>query len=334
MTKQNRSQAPTAHDVAALLGISQSSVSRAFTAGASISDEMREKVKAAALEVGYRPNILARSLIKQQSKIVGVVAGHMENPFFANAIERLAAKLSGVNMRILLFTAETNASGDVQVDELISYQVSAVVLMAVGVSSALAMQCEQAGIPVILFSRTSQTAGTAFEVVGDNEAGAVAIAQRFVETGRQRIAFMAGYHDSSTSLTREAAFTGHLAQRGLPAPRRVVGNYTRGGAQEAARQLFADKANRPDAVFCANDLMAIATIETMRLDFGLEPGRDCAVAGFDDSPMAGWPSFQLTTYSQPVETMVGHIFAFITGENQDASRSIVVKGELVIRKTA
>lgn len=322
---------PTAHDVARLAGVSQSAVSRAFTKGASISADKRQRIIAAADKLGYRPNILARSLIKGESKVVGVVFGHFDNPFFTHALEHFSEELARRGLRMLLFTAETNATVDEQVAELLSYRVSAVVLMAVNLSSKLAEECARSNIPVVLFNRTTENDRAAFAVTGDNSGGAAAIAEHLVRTGRRRIAFMAGYEDSSTSRQREAAFVAALSSAGLAEPpRRVVGHYSREGAVSATRALFAAAAGRPDAVFCANDWMAIAALETLRLEFGIEPGRDCAIIGFDDIPMARWPSFTLTTFSQPVAPMVASAVAFITGQGGQ-QRHVVIPGELVVR---
>jgi DNA-binding LacI/PurR family transcriptional regulator len=327
---------PTARDVAALAGVSQPAVSRAFTPGASISEAKREKIMVAARALGYRPNIIARSLNQRRSNVVGVVLGHFENPFFAASLEMLASELSAAGIRILLFTAKTNTTVDRQVDELLSYQVSAVILMAVNLSSALVTECGAAGIPVILFNRTVADCDRAFAVTGDNHAGAIAIAEHFRKTGKRRIAYMAGYDDSSTSLSRETAFRDYLARHDMPPPRRAVGHYSRERAAEAARALFANPDDRPDAVFCANDLMAIATIETLRDEFGLEPGTDYVIAGFDNIAMADWPSFALTTYSQPIEAMVKQAVAFVIADEDipDAQRQVVLQGELILRKSA
>ncbi|MBB6123023.1 LacI family DNA-binding transcriptional regulator [Sphingobium subterraneum] len=324
---------PTAHDVARLAGVSQSAVSRAFTAGASISPDKREKIIAAADQLGYRPNILARSLIQGTSKVVGVVFGQFENPFFAHALDRFAEEFAARGLRILLFTAKTNATVDEQVAELLSYKVSAVILMAVNLSSKLAAECARSNIPVVMFNRTTEEDHAAFTVTGDNAAGATAIARHFLATGRKRIAYMAGYDDSSTSRQREAAFFAALADSGLPPPRRAIGHYSRHGAIEATRALFASASDQPDALFCANDLMAIAAIETLRAEFGIEPGAQCAVAGFDDIPMASWPSFSLTTYSQPVADMVARAVAFIAGETGE-EQAVVVPGKLIVRNSA
>lgn len=111
---------------------------------------------------------------------------------------------------MLLFTAETNATVDEQVAELLSYQVSAVILMAVNLSSKLAAECARSNIPVAMFNRTTEQEHAAFAVSGDSKAGATALAKHFLTTGRKRYAFMAGYDDSSTSRQREAAFLSTL----------------------------------------------------------------------------------------------------------------------------
>jgi DNA-binding LacI/PurR family transcriptional regulator len=334
MHRTPKQKIASAMDVARVAGVSQSAVSRAFTDGASISPAKREKILEAAAELNYRPNILARSLIKQSSMVVGVVVGHLDNPFFATALDRLTEVLSDFGLRVLLFPAETNATADSQISELLSYRVSAVILMAANMSSTLALECARAEIPVVLFNRTAAERAEAYAVIGDNESGATAIAEHFVRSERRRVAFMAGYEESSTSHIRERAFSKALAKAGRSSPLRVSGNYTRRGAIEATRAMFRNSAKRPDAVFCANDLMAIATIETLRWEFGIEPGRDCAVAGFDDIPMAAWPSFMLTTYSQPLDAMVGRTVDLVIGKSLPTDRCIVVGGSLVIRNSA
>src|ERR1700759_3946669 len=103
-------------DVAELAGVSLAAVSRAYTPGTSISESTRERVMQAAGKLGYRPNLLARSLIKGKSGIVGVVMGNPRHPIFAVALEALSRRLSQAGRHILIFTAENPAhTADMQV---------------------------------------------------------------------------------------------------------------------------------------------------------------------------------------------------------------------------
>lgn len=189
--------APTSHDVARLAGVSRSAVSRAFTEGASLSAAKRERILEVAATLGYRPNVLARSLNKGRSRVVGVVFGQFQNPFFGEALDAFASELARHGLRMLFFAARTNATVDEQVAELLTQQVSAVVLMAVNLSSQLAERCERARIPVVLFNRTTSDAARFFSVTGDNAGGATAVAEHLVARSRRRLAFVAGYAGSS-----------------------------------------------------------------------------------------------------------------------------------------
>ncbi len=106
-----RPMPPSAHDVARLAGVSQAAVSRAFTPGASISKRMRAKVVESAEALGYQPNLLARSLIKGRSEIIGVVIGRPLYSFFMATFGALSAQLSEAGKHILVYTAETDSSG-------------------------------------------------------------------------------------------------------------------------------------------------------------------------------------------------------------------------------
>jgi DNA-binding LacI/PurR family transcriptional regulator len=327
--------AATAHDVARLAGVSQSAVSRAFTEGASISAAMRRKVIEAAEALNYRPNLLARSLITGRSKIVGVSMGNLENNFFPLVLDALSIRLSQAGLRLLLFTAQLNAEVDGQIEDVLHYRVDALVLLSTSMSSNLANQCRDAGIPVVLINRTVPDSDAMCSVTGENARGAQEIGRFLLENGYRSLAFMAGFVQSSTSHERERAFTDYLLSQGLPPPIREVGHFTHEGAVAAARRLLS-RPDRPDAIFCGNDHMAFATIDVARYEFGLEIGRDVAIVGFDDVPMAAWPSFSLTTFSQPIVAMVERAVDLILrfGDVPESERRAVVPGALIVRDSA
>ena len=129
---------------------------------------------------------------------------------------------------------------------------------------------------------------------------------------------MAGLEDASTSHEREDSFRAHLIARGLGTPRRAVGHYDFTAASAATRELFSGS-DRPDALFCANDHMALAAINVARVEFGLEVGRAVSIVGFDDAGPAAWPLFGLTTYVQPAEAMVEGVVAITLARFADSS---------------
>lgn len=324
----------TAHDVARALGVSQSAVSRCFTPGASISPKMRERVLRAAAELGYRPNLIARSLSTRRSFMIGVALGSLANHLYPVMLHALAARLEAEGYRILLFTAPRDGQADPELAQIMPYQVDALVLAATTVSSGLADQCRAAGIPVVLFNRTSRTRA-ASSVTGTNREGAAEIAALFAAGGHRRPAIITGDPAASTSRDREAGFRAGCLRHGLPAPIREVGGFSEAGAA-AAMTAMLQRAEPPDAVFCASDQMAIAAMDVARSRFGLRVPEDISIAGYDDAPPASWPTYGLTTYAQPVREMVEATVQLILDQIANPAaprRRVVLPGRLILRSS-
>ena len=329
----------TSLDVARLAGVSQSAVSRCFTPGASVSEPMRLKVQDAARKLGYQPNAHARSLITGRSRIIGLVLSKIENLFYPVVLERLAKRLQQDGYHLLIFVSDSTNSDDL-VAEILQYNVDGIVLGATTLSSALAQRCADASIPVVLFNRVmaSGSAGAVSSVRSDNVGGGFEIARFLVAAGHKRIAYIAGREDSSTNLERERGFRDGLAQAGQRIYARAVGNYDVAQAQQAARELFGQAGDRPDAVFVAGDQMAIAVLDTLQHELGLHVPQDVSVVGFDNVPQAAWESYQLTTFEQPVQPMVEAtvelLQSYLRQEQTPPSRNVVVPGTLVVRRSA
>lgn len=325
----------TAHDVAHLAQVSQSAVSRAFTPGASVAPETRRRILEAAAALGYRPNLVARSLISGRSRIIGLAMAYLQNQFYPEALEALSRRLTEAGYHLLLFTPAMQGLADPQLEDVLRYQVDALVLASTALSSGFADDCAAAGVPVVLFNRTSDVASVS-SVAGNNQAGARQIAAFLAAGGHHRCAYVAGLADSSTNRERETGFAEGLAAAGLAPALREEGHYDFQAAMQAARRLFARRP-APDAVFCANDHMALAVMEVARAEFGLRVPQDVSIIGFDDAGAARWPSFALTTYSQPVESMVEALMQLLTGLLADGGgppQHRVVEGALVLRQSA
>src|SRR5262245_27908832 len=190
---------PSAHDVARVAGVSQAAVSRAFTPGASIAETTRAKVLRAAKSLGYRPNLIARSLIKGQSGIIGVVIGNPRSPFFIAALDMLLAHMSRRGKHCLVFTTEADSSADAYVDDLLKFRVDGLVLMAATLSSKLADQCRAAHIPLVFFGRRPLYNKGFIGVAGNNREGGRQIAEHLLRQGYKRLAYIAGREESSTN---------------------------------------------------------------------------------------------------------------------------------------
>ncbi|WP_022951116.1 LacI family DNA-binding transcriptional regulator [Leucothrix mucor] len=321
----------TSTDVARLADVSQSAVSRTFTPGASVSEKTRERVLAAARELGYRPNALARSLISGRSRIIGLVVAYLENHFYPIVIEKLSRSLQAEGYHVLLFMTETGQQDEV-IKEILQYQVDGVVMASVTLSSHIAQECAGLGVPVVLFNRYIPDS-QASAVVSDNIRGGRLLAELLVSEGHKDIAFIAGQENSSTNVEREKGFNEGLAAAGLHVSRRALGNYTFEDAAIAARAILSD--GTPDAIFVANDHMAFAVMDVIRGEFGLKIPEDISVVGYDNVPEAGWPSYNLTTVEQSVDEMIAATVEIlleqmehkqVTATKRVTAASLIVRG--------
>ncbi len=322
----------TAADVARLAGVSQSAVSRVFTPGASASKKTAEKVRAAADALGYRPDPLARAMSTGRTRIIGLVVGYLDNMFYPLVLERLSRALKAEGYRILIFmTDRAGTDVDEVMRDLIDHRVDGIITASVGISDALTVRCAAAGIPVVMFNR-GQDDPRLTEVTSDNIAGGARVAEFLMAGGHGRIAHIAGWQGSSTGRDRAEGFRRAMAAAGREPVAVIDGEYDQATAAAAARSL----AGRVDAIFVGNDHMAFAVMDALRHDMGLRVPEDVSVVGYDDVPMAGWPSYRLTTVRQPVDEMVaravGALIRRIGGEG--GPDKIRVDGPLVIRRSA
>ena len=299
--KLKRSYSVRSIDVARLAGVSRSAVSRAFTEGAYISGETREKVLEAAEFLGYSPNAIARGLITKRSRMVGVVVADLTNPFYARMLEATCLKLQEAGLAPLLVCCRRAQDLDSLVPQLLAYQVDGVLITASTLSSTLATQCTRAGRPVVLINRYVNFDGVS-AVYCDNERGGRDMADHLFAAGHKRIAFLAGLENTSSSRDREKGFVARLGALKAPLYARDVGYYAYDSATSAVRRLLSLRP-RPDAIFCANDTMAIAAIDVARNEFGLELPRDLSVAGYDNIDAAAWQGYSLTSVDQNLDQM-------------------------------
>jgi LacI family transcriptional regulator len=296
---------------------------------------MAEKVRKAADELGYRPNVLARSLITGNSKIIGLVVAYFDNQFYPEAVEKLSKSLQVEGYHVLVFMASNGDDIDKLMQDLLDYQVEGIVLASVAVSSNLAERCDAAGVPVVLFNR-HQDDDRFSSVTSNNYDGGRKAAEFLIAGGHKRIAHIAGWEGASTQRDREAGFLSMLKEKGVELFARETGNFQFDETQEATHLMF-NKDVVPDAVFVTNDHMAIAAMECLRYEFKLSIPDDVSIIGYDDVEIASWPSYSLTTIRQPANRMVDEtvktLMKRIRGED-NTPHKIEIESPLMIRTSA
>ncbi len=324
----------TSVDVARLVGVSQSTVSRSFSNDTTVAPETRQRVMEAARELGYTPNAIARSLVMQQTNIVGILVSHISSPFQPYVLEKLVQELQHIGRQALVFSSGPNQEFDDVLPTVLQYQVDALIVTAATLSSERLSEFERKGTPVILFNR--YTPGELASVICcDNIEGGRLVANLLLDAGHSRLAYIAGNQNSSTNRDRQKGYTDRLWERGAVNLLVEQAQYTYEEGYAAARRLL-ERAEPPDAIFCAGDIIALGAVDAAR-DMAVKVPEELSIIGFDDIPMASWSAYSLTTIRAPVDQMIDLTMSLLVERLEVPDSKPVVKllpGTLIPRRSA
>lgn len=324
-------KAATSYDVARLAGVSQSAVSRAFSRNGYVSPAAREKIAAAAAELGFRPNALARSLITRRSHLVGVVVADLYYSFYVSILHQLNGALRAAGFQALLFSIPSGDDIDAMIGDVLAYQVDGVIMNSVRLSSRAPAICREAGVQVVTMNRIVDDPNVS-AVATDNRGAGREVGAFLRAGGHRRFGFIAGLDDTSTSRDRQAGYSEVLSE----APLVAEGGFTYDGGHAAALALMRRK-DPPDAIFCASDIMAMGAMDALRFDLGLTPGRDVSIVGFNNAAEAAWRTYDLTSVTASAEELsrrAVEILAEMIESPGTAPRREFLTGHLVPRGSA
>ncbi|MGE6740597.1 LacI family DNA-binding transcriptional regulator [Allorhizobium pseudoryzae] len=328
----------TSFDVAALAGVSQSAVSRAFTPGSSIRESTRLKIIEAARKLNYVPNSIASSLTKNRSKMVAVILGTLANPFYVRTLHTFSQELQKRGRQTLTFTLSEDMQTDEAIMRVLQYQVEAVILTSAQLSTRMINLCHDRGIPVVLFNRYVPNSGV-YGVRCDNVAGGRMIAEVLLDAGAKSFMMVTGDPNGSTSQDRVRGFLERLLEAGIRRDSIIEcpGGSSYEGGMAAIDAHMATGKPMPEAVFGIADIMAMGAIDALRGHHGLRVPEDVMVAGFDGIPEAGREPYKLTTVQQPLAEMVEETLRLLHLDEprgpHDLGRDLPLAGQLVWRST-
>ena len=322
-----------ATDVAELAGVSRSAVSRAFSQTAYIAPETKAKVLEAAAELNYSPDTLASSLAKGRSNIVVVVINQVDairGPSLHSALIR-SLQDSG-RLPVVLSLSPTD-DGATSLKRHLTFPVEGLIVMSDSVSVEVARHAVPYVRPIMLnFERTSADVDS---IVANDAAGIAQMVNHLWETGHRSVGFMAGRSSSVSSTMRRNALAMEIARKGMYLAVEASGEFTYDQAFEAAPALV-EGGKLPDAIFCANDVMAFAVMDYLRLNTQHRIPEDVSIVGFDDVFMAGWPIYNLSTIRQDIDSMAAAVIAILEHRRDPQARTFdppTMVAELVLRGT-
>ena len=322
---------PTILDIAARAGVSKSLVSLVLRDAPSVSEAKRRAVLAAAAALDYRPNLVARSLVRRRTNVLGVMLSDLHNTFFADVLDGVAGRAADLGYKALIVTGNRAAEGEAEaIETLLELRTDGLVLAAPRLETERIVEAARS-VPVVLVSR-AVTSPRVDSVTNDDQAGAALAVDHLAGLGHRRIAHVDGGRGAGAQGRRQGyvrAMRGH----GLGAEIRIAGgDYTEEAGAAGVEELLAS-GPPPTAIFAANDLSAIGALDALGRR-GLRVPEDISLVGYDNTSVAALRHIDLTTIDQPrlamgrtaVELLLQRIERRRTGV-----RRVVIAPALVVR---
>lgn len=312
----------TIRDVAKAAKVSIATVSRALNGHSNVRASLREHVQSVANALGYVPHTGARSLSLARTNAIGVMLPDLHGEFYSEALRGIDGEASARGLQLLL----SNMHGDQRGAETLRFmrgRVDALIIMAPDIDPEKLLAHLPASLPTVLISCPDVAADhPQFRI--DNSTAAEAMVEHLVASGRRRIVHLSGPRGNRDAEERIAGYSSAMTRHGL-SPRILTGNFDEESGTATAHELIGE-AERADALFAANDMMAIGALVAFQRA-GLVVPKDIAVAGFDDIPLARFVTPALTTMRVGIAEIgaeaVSRVAAILTGGDDTEIRWIV-----------
>ena len=327
----------TLDDIAKMAGVSRATVSRVINDHPNVRQALRDRVREIIDETGYQPNLAARSLVSQETKLIGLVIprsvhGFFTDPYFPRLVEGIsqACNQYGYSLTLSLFYNEEDER-DLFPKVTRRGFLDGIIVQATGLGDHITPPVSEWNIPFVFAGRPIDLENVSYVDV-DNVEGAYRAIVHLAQLGYQRIATITGALNTSVGVDRLEGYRQAILARGLVLDDNLIaeGDFTEASAYYATRRLLE---HQPDAIFIASDTMAIGAFKALR-ELGLSIPGDIALVGFDDLPPSTITDPQLTTVRQPIRRFgykAVEILLDIIQNGPTPPRRIIFDTELVIR---
>jgi len=323
------------YDVAHAAGVSISTVSHVLNGTRFVSPDTRAKVLAAIEELNYRPSSLARAMVRQETRTIGLIVPDIVNPFYADLGRGVENYGYAAGYSVLLCNSDRKAEKETAyLDMLISKRVDGVIYATSDRAEERLAPLRAHGVPVVTFDR--DYAGIS-AIMLDNYSGGQAAARHLIDLNHRRIACITGPESPSLSSDRVRGYRAALEAAGLPEDHSLIrnGDYTLASGHAAAHALM-ELPDPPTAIFACNDAMAIGAMAALReLDICV-PGQ-VSIVGYDNITASAYTCPPLTTLATPIrelgEQMCQLLLDSIDRPQQEEARRLVMHSELIVRQS-
>ena len=327
--------ASTIKDVARVAGVSVATVSRALNGADHVTAQTRQRVQSVALELRFIPSSAARSLITRRTHTVGALLPDLYGEYFSELIRGIDLKARARGLHLLVSSSHGDEREATAALRAMHGRVDGLLVMSPHVNTESLAANLPLGLPVVLINTRLPEGGQASFAV-DNHGGALAMTRHLIKRGHRRVAFISGPDNNYEAQERLRGYRSALAEC-LPSATETVlaGDFTEESGWRACREIAA-LAQRPTAVFCGNDMMAIGCLAALA-EAGIQVPHDIALAGFDDIPIARYVTPPLTTVRVRIAELgslaLDRLASAIENPGRSAIEHQTLRAELVVRQS-
>ena len=279
-TVRERRRVVTLRDVAGEAGVSVATASKALRGNGRMREETREQIRTTALRLGFRPNALARSLLRNRSFTVGLLTNDTYGRFSLPVMAGVSDALMDNGVSVFLCNVEEDRRlGQLHVDALLEKRVDGILATGKRLDRHLPIDLSNLGVPVIYAFTEPDPNSIAF--VSDDAGGARLAVEHLIRLGRRRIVHITGPVGFAVVHIRAGAYRAVMAEAGLPAFEPLMGAWAEAWGHEAVGRILCAADIAPDAIFCCNDQIARGVVDALR-ERGRRVPDDVAIVGFDN----------------------------------------------------
>jgi LacI family transcriptional regulator len=328
----------TLEEIAKRSNVSRSTVSRVINGDPNVKEETRQRVQKIIESVNFQPNLAARSLAAGRTDVIGLVipaglAALFTDPYFPQLVTGISTECNSGGYSVMLWLAEPEYERQMITKILHSGLLDGVIAASMVTDDPIVHSLYKSKMPFVLVGRHPTLEVSFIDV--DNVAGGYEATMHLISQGFKRIATISGPQNLIAGYDRFQGYKRALKENYLPYDAELVanGDFSESSGYQACLKLIPQK---PDAIFAANDTMAMGAFQALR-EAGLRVPEDTALVGFDDIPSAKSASVPLTTIRQPIQKLGAaavNALIEIIDDPELGAKSKILPTELVIRKSS
>lgn len=328
------SQRPSIKDIARIAGVAPSTVSRALANSPRVSSATRQRIHAIAQDLAYTPSLTARSLVKGDSPIIGILSPTLSDPYVASVMKGIEAASHKAGYQRLVASTQGDREREIEmVRLLLGHNVAGLIILSSRAGGLYGDLLEQIDTPVI-FINSLHSGRRVFNVTTDNEYGSNLATRHLLERGHRRIAYLSGPAAGRSQIARAAGYRRAIEEAGLhfdPAYLIPGDGSIAAGRNALSWWLAQPPSHRPSAIFCYNDLSALGLLAEAYQQ-GVRIPDDISVVGFDNVPMSAISIPPLSTVEQRT-TELGRlaVSSLLAVLKDKPVTDIFLRGELIVR---